>query len=305
MSEGERSLDIFRDPGKVLGKAIQPPALRNIDSAVTSLIENGGLNIQDGDLQLTELGRFYVDLPIDIVYAKMLILSVLFGVYDEVLKLVAILSQNRSPFRKDTQNNRALEYWELISTDQMCDFYSLAKLFYMKSDLTNRKPLDNINYYEVEQLAGELDKRVKRLRSKTGPLAFSQCVERFRDASDFELRFKLLICSNFIENLIRGNVRQVDEKREAVRRKVRDMGVDPGRTVLLHSWLINCNAPIDRRKGICDTWAKHTKRAFRLEKEPRLFITNSFCCAEFGCLADIRKIMYVKYCVEGGRRSFV
>jgi HrpA-like RNA helicase len=66
----------------VLGKAIQPPALKNIDSAISSLLENGGLTIADGDINLTELGRFYVDIPIDIVYARMLMLSILFGVYE-------------------------------------------------------------------------------------------------------------------------------------------------------------------------------------------------------------------------------
>lgn len=34
---------IFKDPGRVLGKAIQPPALKNIDAAIKSLLENGGL----------------------------------------------------------------------------------------------------------------------------------------------------------------------------------------------------------------------------------------------------------------------
>ncbi len=107
------------------------------------------MSISDGDLHLTELGRFYVDIPIDIVYAKMLILSVLFGVYNEVLKLVAILSQHRNPFRKDTQNNRPLDYWEAMATSELCDFYSLARLYDMQPESNGRRVLDNLNSKEV------------------------------------------------------------------------------------------------------------------------------------------------------------
>lgn len=212
LQAGDVCMDIFRDPGKVLGKAIQPPALKNIDAAVTSLLENGGLTIHEGDLILTELGRFYVDVPIDIIYAKLLMLSVLFGIYEEVLKLVAVLSQHRSPFRRDTQNNRPLDYWETISTDEMCDFYTLARLVHLK-DEGRRGALDNINPYEVDQLVYELDRRVKRLRSKDGSLVFAELAKKFRSPSDFELRFKMLISSNFIENLIRANVRHAEDKR--------------------------------------------------------------------------------------------
>ena len=109
----------------------------------------------------------------------MLILSVLFGVYDEVLKLVAILSQHRNPFRRDTQNNSPLDYWETITTEEMCDFYTLTKLYHIKSESNSRRSLDNINYYEVDQLAGELDRRVRRLRSKDGSLVFLECANPF------------------------------------------------------------------------------------------------------------------------------
>jgi hypothetical protein len=42
-----------------------------------------------------------------------------------------------------------------------------------------------------------------------------------------------------------------------------------------------------------------------LAKEPRLVINNSFCCAEFADTADICKLLFTKFCNEGGsRKSF-
>ena len=36
---------IFSDPGMVLGRAIQPPSLKNIDASIKSLMFNGGLEL--------------------------------------------------------------------------------------------------------------------------------------------------------------------------------------------------------------------------------------------------------------------
>jgi hypothetical protein len=41
-----------------------------------------------------------VDLPIDIVYSRMIILSIIFGVYEQMLILVSILSQHKIPFKR-------------------------------------------------------------------------------------------------------------------------------------------------------------------------------------------------------------
>jgi hypothetical protein len=49
---------------------------------------------------LTKLGRIYVDIPLDIIYSKMLIFSLLMGTFEDTLILVCILSQNKNAFRK-------------------------------------------------------------------------------------------------------------------------------------------------------------------------------------------------------------
>jgi HrpA-like RNA helicase len=106
---------IFEDPGEVLGTAIQPPHLKHIDEAITSLILCGGLTVENDRLLLTKLGRIYVDIPLDIIYCKMLIFSMLMGTYEDILILVCILSQNKNAFRKSTIEKRPLDFFETMT----------------------------------------------------------------------------------------------------------------------------------------------------------------------------------------------
>ena len=46
--------------------------------------------------------RIYVDIPLDILYSKMLVFSMMMGTYEDILILVCILSQNKNAFRKST-----------------------------------------------------------------------------------------------------------------------------------------------------------------------------------------------------------
>lgn len=71
----------------------------------------GGLKHLDDNLVLTNLGRLYVDLPIDITYSKMLIMSILFGTFDDIIILVSILSQNKNPFKKQNIEKNYLKYF--------------------------------------------------------------------------------------------------------------------------------------------------------------------------------------------------
>jgi HrpA-like RNA helicase len=51
---------------------------------------------------MTKLGRLYIDIPIDITYCKLLVMSKLFGHYDDILILVSILSQSKAAIRKSS-----------------------------------------------------------------------------------------------------------------------------------------------------------------------------------------------------------
>lgn len=89
----------------------------------------GGLRVEDDKLILTKLGRIYVDIPLDIIYCKMLLFSMLMGTFDDILILVCILSQNKNVFRKNAIERHPLDYFEIMSNEQRCDFVALIKAF--------------------------------------------------------------------------------------------------------------------------------------------------------------------------------
>ena len=121
--------NIFADPGEVLGSAIQPPNLKNIDSAINSLIFSGGLEWRGDTLILTNLGRFYVDIPIDITYSKMLVVSQLFGTFYDMLTLVSILSQSKNAIRRGTIEKYYSAFYSKFNNSYGCDFIGLLILY--------------------------------------------------------------------------------------------------------------------------------------------------------------------------------
>jgi HrpA-like RNA helicase len=128
LHEEEKSA-IFADPGEVLGSAIQPPHLKNIDTAINSLKFSGGLEWRDGQFHLTKLGRLYVDVPIDITYCKLLVISQLFGTYEDILTLVSILSQSKNILRRYNIDKKYTSYYDTLKTDYNCDFLGLLALY--------------------------------------------------------------------------------------------------------------------------------------------------------------------------------
>lgn len=71
--------------------------------------------------------------------------------------------------------------------------------------------------------------------------------------------------------------------------------------MLINSHLINTNIHLEQRKALGDYWAKHIKRVFKLADEPRLIITNYFCCLEFKSQDDVRKVMFCKWSEDNKR----
>ena len=75
------------------------------------------------------MGRLYIDLPIDISYSRMLIISLLFGTYEDILILVSILSQNKNPFKKNSIERNYLQYYKMMANEERCDFRSLIEVY--------------------------------------------------------------------------------------------------------------------------------------------------------------------------------
>ena len=78
---------------------------------------------------MTNLGRLYIDIPIDIAYCKLLVVSQLFGTYNDMLNLVSILSQSKNVIRRGTIDRNYKNYYETCSTPYNCDFLGLLILY--------------------------------------------------------------------------------------------------------------------------------------------------------------------------------
>lgn len=60
---------------------------------------------------MTEMGRIYVDIPLDIIYTKLLFYSFLMGTFDDILILVCILSQNKNAFKKQNIEANSMQFF--------------------------------------------------------------------------------------------------------------------------------------------------------------------------------------------------
>lgn len=78
---------------------------------------------------MTNLGRLYIDIPIDITYCKLLVISQIFGTYYDMLDLVSILSQTKNVIRRASIDRNYKVYYEACSTPYNCDFIGLLMLF--------------------------------------------------------------------------------------------------------------------------------------------------------------------------------
>ena len=84
------------------------------------------------ELVMTSLGRIYVDVPLDIIYSKMILFSLLMGTFEDIVILVCMLSQNKNAFRKLFVERYFLDYYEMMVSPERCDFLALVNVYKAK-----------------------------------------------------------------------------------------------------------------------------------------------------------------------------
>lgn len=92
------------EPEKILGRAIEPPKLTHIDTAINNLQNYGALTLgttKSVSGELTELGKVYSEMPIDIKYSRLIMISYAFDMLEPAIVTASILSQEKNIFRKD------------------------------------------------------------------------------------------------------------------------------------------------------------------------------------------------------------
>ncbi|KAJ7562998.1 hypothetical protein O6H91_03G092300 [Diphasiastrum complanatum] len=88
-----------------LQKALDPPKLESVETALATLREVGAVNEQE---ELTALGYHLAALPVDVRIGKMMLYGALFGCLSPVLTIAACLS-HKSPFLVPQEQKNAAE----------------------------------------------------------------------------------------------------------------------------------------------------------------------------------------------------
>lgn len=105
------------------------------------------------------------------------------GTYEDILVLVCILSQNKNAFRKNAIEKFPLEFIQMMSNDQRCDFVALIKAFREKEKNyrvhyrdRRQTQIDFEIYYEVDLLIQDVSKRIKK-RNLTNRVIKNESIE--------------------------------------------------------------------------------------------------------------------------------
>lgn len=113
--------NIFDDPQKVLGRAIQPPHIDNISYAYKSLQDNGALTWSMDNsyrsCKITEIGKIYCDLPCDVKICRMCVMGFVFNCLMEAVTIASILQHQKTIFVMNSRINprEQSEFYKNIS----------------------------------------------------------------------------------------------------------------------------------------------------------------------------------------------
>ncbi len=148
-------------PKAILGLALSPPKLDDIEITILRLKEAGAISVYkngefcatDGDL--TWAGELMANLPVEITLAKLILFGFVFGKLREAVIIAAALT-DRSIFKRGYHSE--YEYYRckfVWSQGKFCDFNTLINVYnwwQMKKNLRNGAKLAEDNNLQVAAL---------------------------------------------------------------------------------------------------------------------------------------------------------
>ena len=141
------------EPSLILGRAIDPPLKDNIDSAINNLFNNGALTWSDDKTtgSLTALGIVFAELPLEIKYSRLIMLSFAFDLIEPGIILSSILSQEKKIIKHSSNkllNRNFIEAIDLGCKSDLLLTYNLYKLWERKFHAPNL--IDNEDNYRYK-----------------------------------------------------------------------------------------------------------------------------------------------------------
>eukprot|EP01022_Parablepharisma_sp_SALTPOND_P022484 TRINITY_DN457_c0_g1_i1.p1 TRINITY_DN457_c0_g1~~TRINITY_DN457_c0_g1_i1.p1 ORF type:complete len:995 (+),score=80.38 TRINITY_DN457_c0_g1_i1:3714-6698(+) len=91
----------YKEPKALLGAAIEPPQLTDVEQAVRRLQDAGAITLPSKDQptgEITFLGRIYCDMPCDIRVTRLCMFGLLFGCMKQALIMAAVIQQEKALF---------------------------------------------------------------------------------------------------------------------------------------------------------------------------------------------------------------
>jgi HrpA-like RNA helicase len=141
------------EPEEILGRAIQPPAYAKIVKTITNLLDCGALTVlteKEPTGVLTDLGKIYSELPLDLKHSRLIMIANAFGLITSAVIVVSILAQDKRIFRNDDIYHTSL-YKELMNKEGAasdCDFMLMINTYlhwrqYLPQAYQNAEHIDN------------------------------------------------------------------------------------------------------------------------------------------------------------------
>ncbi|PWZ01162.1 P-loop containing nucleoside triphosphate hydrolase protein [Testicularia cyperi] len=144
-----KSMREDEDVREYLNRALDPPSLASMDSALTNLIEVGALSSDQGfKSRLTALGKHLAQLPLDLRLAKLLIMATIFGCLGPMLTVASIMSCKplfTAPFEKREEVSKArASFSNGCRSDLLTDAAAFARWAVMRAE---RRPNSEIREF--------------------------------------------------------------------------------------------------------------------------------------------------------------
>lgn len=221
------------EPGDILGRCIEPPNIKLVNLAIHNLQNYGALtldSVQSATGVLTQLGKIYSILPLEIKHSRLIILGYAFNLMEPAIILAAILTQEKSIFR--INSNNSVDFYDkkvYYSAGTECDFitayYAYVEWFTKfyrdyKFNTNNRIPYQEmeeekkeaenlkLNYYvvkEVKVLSFDILKRMKKLNYlKTEELGFNVKKLNLKGKEDEVFFLKVVFAGAFYGKIMKA-----------------------------------------------------------------------------------------------------
>lgn len=207
------------EPKAILGLALSPPRLDDIERTIILLKEVGALaslasgevNPHDGDL--TFLGRVLGKLPVDIRLGKLMMLGYVFGVLEETIIISASQSLKSffaKPFKSELESYKHKLAWATDTfSDSLC-YLNAYRTWQRQVELKAfRSQRDELQWgrdgyiqirdiKKVQELVIDLTRRLKDMNVFTPTRPFLRPANK--DAARDEIILKLVLCGAFYPN---------------------------------------------------------------------------------------------------------